>query len=316
MRTLRLFFQIFLLVFLMASAVSYSPSQKISRLPFQKKKIELQAPSSYEKRTQVDDQTKQEVEYDPKFRVEPIDIKSGKYALKWIADNGKSHTVIFQRPDAIDAILSASASKLSSSEYIYTYNVKNLPSSGQQLSFFALQTFAFDASPQRIGDGYVGQFSPNAVMNEGQWIGFGSTNFTNKVSPGKSIDLVVKSFAPPGLVECRIKGGNQVMTGTGVDIPGDLENILPGYQAWPSGYTIGPIEKLKMLSKPECAKYVIGLLPQFQKLGWMTAKASQQYAKILGRQDLEGAYKRAEQDLKLGAITTEVLSILQGLRMN
>ena len=102
------------------------------------------------------------------------------------------------------------------------------------------------------------------------------------------------------------------MIGTGEDIPGELENILPSYQAWPSGYTIGPIERLKTLSKAERAKYVLELLPQFQKLGWMTATARQRYEKILRRDDLDGAYKRAQQDLKAGTITTEILNVNQG----
>ena len=108
------------------------------------------------------------------------------------------------------------------------------------------------------------------------------------------------------------------MKGVGEDMPGELGESIDalGYKAWPNGYTIGPIERLKTLTKPERAKYVLGLLPQFQKLGWMTPTARQQYEKIFRRDDLEGAYKRAQLDLKAGTITTEVLSILQGLKMN
>jgi hypothetical protein len=64
------------------------------------------------------------------------------------------------------------------------------------------------------------------------------------------------------------------------------------------------------------AKYLLELLPQFQKLGWMTAAARQRYENILRRDDLEAAYKRAEQDIKAGTITTEILAIIQGLKIN
>ena len=134
------------------------------------------------------------------------------------------------------------------------------------------------------------------------------------VQPGQKIKFKIDSPSPPGLVMCRVSGGTRVIEGVGEDMPGELGETLPGYEALPSGYTIGPIDKLTNFSKSERAKYILELLPQFQKLGWMTAKASQQYEKILRNQDLEGAYKRAEQDLKLGAITSEILSILQGLQ--
>ena len=106
------------------------------------------------------------------------------------------------------------------------------------------------------------------------------------------------------------------MKGVGEDMPGELGETLPGYEAWPSGYTIGPVERLKTLSKPERAKYALQLLPQFQKLGWMMPTVRSRYEQLLSRDEIEGAYHRAEHDLKAGRITTEVLSILQGLKMN
>ena len=178
----------------------------------------------------------------------------------------------------------------------------------------ALQTFSNDAKPQKIGEGYVGQFSKNTIMKEGTWIAFGSTNFITMVTPGKKVDLVVKSSAPPGLVECRVAGGRQGMKGVGEEMPEELENILPGYEAWPSGYTIGPDDKLKGISKQEKISYLLKTLPQCQKQGWITSGTSQIYERLLKKQDLQGIFKRLGNDLKTNSITTEVFAIIEGMK--
>uniref|UniRef100_A0A7C3PGF3 Uncharacterized protein n=1 Tax=Oscillatoriales cyanobacterium SpSt-418 TaxID=2282169 RepID=A0A7C3PGF3_9CYAN len=297
------------------AGVERPPSQKTQRLPFQKKHLIFESPKSYEKRIlRYDPKTGKPIYYDPKPRVILLDAKSGKYAFKWIGYDGKEKTIIFQRADAIDAIISASTSKIASGRYLYIYNIENLPSSGQYLSGFAVQTHTSDVSPIRMSSGYIGKMSKNKEMKDGNWIYFGSSYIKLVAVPGRNIEFRLESSAPPGLVECRIHAGDLGLKGVGEEMPQELENILPYYQDWPSGYTIGPIDNLKTLSPSERAKYILGLLPQFQRLGWITGDARRWYEQNLMADNLENIYKRADQDLKTGDITTEVFAIIQGMR--
>ena len=285
------------------------------RLPFQKQTIVLRSPTTYEKRIlHYDAKTGQPVYYDPKPAIVPLEVRSGKYGLRWIGYDGKVKTIIYQRHDAIDAVVSASVSKIASGRYLYTYRILNLPSSGQHLSIFALQTFASDVKPISGGDGYLGQFSGIREMTEGNWIGFGSTNLDEAVTPGRSMELRVVSSAPPGLVECRIAGGRFGMKGVGEEPPEELQAALPGYEAWPKGYTIGPTDYLKPLSSTERVKYLAERLPRFRKLRWMTTAALGWYARTLRSNNLDEVFKRADRDLKAGNITSEVFDLIQAMK--
>lgn len=294
------------------------PLQKAQRLPLQRTSVVLKTPASYAKRIlRLDHQTGEPVYYDPKPRVEILDKKSGKYALKWIGYDGQEKTITYLRFGAVDVVVSASVTGFGTGKYVYIYEARNLPLSGQALSGFAVQNYSLDVMPVRINDVYIGRMSNNDVMKEGNWLRFAPlSDYRPVLEPGRSIQFSLESSSPAGVVRCHVHGGQLGIKGVGEEMPQELENVLPGYIDWPGGLTIGPVERLKTLSKLERAKYVLELLPQFQKLGWMTITARQQYEKILRRDDLEGAYKRAERDLKAETITTEVLSILQGLQMN
>ena len=89
---------------------------------------------------------------------------------------------------------------------------------------------------------------------------------------------------------------------------------MPGYEEWPKGYTVGPVDKLKTFSKLEQTKYLLDNLPQFRQLGWMTDEALSQYEQHLKSGDLEAVAKRIERDLKDEQITTEVFAIIDAMR--
>jgi hypothetical protein len=313
---------IFLLVFTLATSrhdAQISGSQrrvapKLQRLPVQKKDITLRAPSRYEKRIlRYDPNTGETIYYDPKPQVVAVNVESGKYALKWIGYDGNEKTVIYQRPDAIDAIVSATVSRLTSGKFLYTYKIEVLPSSGQQLSDFLVQTFAPDAKPLTDHSGFVGPMSHNRTMSEGNWIFYGSSYFEPRVVPGRSVEVRLESSAPPGPVECSVTGGVFGTKGVGEDMPQELENVLPGYEIWPRCHTVGPVENLKSLSQNEHAKYLLERLSQFQRLGWMTRDARQTYTQSLQRNNLREVFNRAEQDLKNGSITSEVHDMIKTL---
>src|SRR5260370_2964335 len=124
------------------------PLQRAQRLPLQKKRLVFKSPTNYERRIlHNDSRTGEPIYYDPKPQVALLDAKSGKYALKWIGYDGKEKTVIFQRAAAIDAIVSASVSRMASGQYVYIYNIKNLTSSGEHLSIFAVQNYSSKVTP-------------------------------------------------------------------------------------------------------------------------------------------------------------------------
>jgi hypothetical protein len=280
-------------------------------LPLHKKKLIFKSPTIYEKRIlRYDEKTREPIYYDPKPRVALLDAKSGRYTLSWIGYDGKEKTVIFQRAAAIDAIVSASISRMASGQYVYTYNIKNLTSSGEHLSIFAVQNYSSKVSPIKSSGLYVGGISRNGKeFKDGNWLGFGL--LTPNIVPGESIEFELVSDAPPGLVECRVAGGEQGIKGVGEDMPQELENVLPGYKDWPSGFTLGPIEGHKYFSKVNRANYVASLLPQIRKLGWATLTATQWYSQHLRSDNLAEVFKRSDQDYKTGKITSEVHDLIR-----
>ncbi len=134
------------------------------------------------------------------------------------------------------------------------------------------------------------------------------------LSPGKTLAVKITSTAPPGIVECRVTGGELTLQGVDEDMPGELEDMLPGYEQFPHGYTIGPVDHLKPLSPAEKTKYVLDQLPLFKKAGWITDKTLQRYEAQLKNGSLETISAHIQEDLKAEQITTEVLAIIQGLK--
>ncbi|MCP9494723.1 MAG: hypothetical protein MSG64_09735 [Pyrinomonadaceae bacterium MAG19_C2-C3] len=309
---------IIVILFLQAAcATTPQQAQKIQRQPIPKSRVTLTSPTQYEHReTHIDPKTDEPVTYDPKPRVEAVDVKAGKYAFTWIGYDGKEKVIMYQRPDAIDIILSASVTKMSDGKYLYTYNIHNLPDSKTYLSWFTVQTFAQDVRPVRLREGvrHLGRMS-NAIrfFKDGYWITFGSTYFREDITPGRSIDVNLESSAPPGLVGCSLTGGKGGLKGVGEHMPTELENAIPGYEAWLRSYTIGPIENLENQSAEERTKYVLESLPLMQQLGWITEDAARWYKRNLNGDNLSRVQKRAAQDLKAEQITSEVFAMIEAI---
>jgi hypothetical protein len=294
-----------------------SPTVRFAqRLPMQKKQTTFKSPSGYAKRLLgVDAKTGQENYYDHKPQIKVMNAKAGLYSLNWIGYDGKIKTIAYQRPDAIDVIVSASVSKLSSGKYLYSYSVKNLISSGEYLKLFALQTFSSDLSPLKTNQTYIGSISPNNIMKEGAWLGFGIISEVELLAnPGRTVEFRLESSSPPGLVECRVAGGNQGMKGVGEEMPEELESLLPRYEAWPNGYTIAPTDKLRSASQQEKFVYLRQVFPTLKQQGWITSQTSLSYEHMLNKNDLQGLLNRAANDFKVGSITSELLAFIELLK--
>lgn len=314
---------IFLILVVQAACVATSQeickdtnqqTQKIKRQPLPKSDFVLKSPTDYLKREREDSKTGKIVEYDPRPQIVPVDVKAGKYHLQWIGYDGKVKIIEYQRADAIDAVVSASLSKNTEVQYIYTYKIQVLPSSPAYLTFFIVQNFSATTKPFNIEGKYVGQMSSLIEQfKDGNWVSYGSTYFKKEGTAGSEVKAQILSSALPGLVECRIVGGERTLKGVGEHMPYELESAMGGYNELPRGYTIGPIDKLKTMTTEERAKYLLDLLPKFQEIGWMTAEVRPCYQGVLTRNDLAATLKRAEQDLKAERITSEVYSIIEGL---
>ena len=152
----------------------------------------------------------------------------------------------------------------------------------------------------------------NAIdqFREGNWLNFADLSDSVQIDPGQTVQVQLTSTAPPGLVGCRATI-ETILDGAGEEMPAALENLLPGYNDFPKGYTIGPIESLKALSSADRVKYVLEKLPQFRDLGWITEDAFARYQQLLKTGDLTPVLNRLDGDLESEQITTEVLAIIQ-----
>jgi hypothetical protein len=308
------------LVMLFASIVAMS-AQQLHRLPLQKRKIELKSPVTWEKSlVKVDPKTQKEIYHDPKPRLEVADAKAGKYYMKWIGYDEKEKTVIYQRPDCVEVVVIASANKSKSGGYEYQYTIQNLETSGDYLNGFAVQNYSADMSLKNrptlvnnvLVDTFLGGFGKGG-LSDGNWIRFAPVPPHSKVMPGQSLTVNIGSSAPPGLVECRVNGGDFVIKGVGEELPQELEALILDHDVWPRGYTIGAIDDLKKMSRQERISYLLKVLPQCKRQGWIAAKTLTEYEQLLKQGNLQGIIGRVANDLKARLITSEIFSIIQAM---
>ena len=309
-----------ILVMLFASVVAM-PAQRLHRLPLQKRKIELKSPITWKKNfIKVDPKTQKEIYHDPKPRLEVANAKAGKYYMKWIGRDGKEKTTIYQRPDCVDVIVVASANKSKSGDYEYQYTIQNLETSGDYLNGFAVQNYSTDISPKNrptfmnnVLIGTMLRASGTRGLSDGNWIRFAPVPPHPKVMPGQSLTVKIGSSTPPRLVECRVNGGDFVMKGVGEELPPELEALILNHEAWPRGYTIGPIDNLKKMPRQERISYLLKILPQCKQQGWIAAKTLTEYEQLLKQGNLQGIIKRIANDLKTQLINSEIFSIIQAM---
>jgi hypothetical protein len=121
------------------------------------------------------------------------------------------------------------------------------------------------------------------------------------------------SSAPPGIVRC-LASAETVVEGADEDVPDELESLIAGFDEYPHGYTIGPVDSLKSLSVNKRVEYLLENLPLFRKAGWITEDAVGKYQELLKSGDLKGSLQQAEEDLQAEQITREVNEIFQAMK--
>ena len=285
--------------------------QKAQRALFKRSSVVLEPPKEYAMR-----ETKRGSTYDPKPRLVAIDEKAGRYELRWIGYDGKEKVVEYQRWDALEAVVEASAEKRSNS-YVYRYVLRNLTSSPNSVLEFLVQTFSRDIGNERVpgnDDIYIGHMSthiPN--FSNGVWRRWGFLTATSKVPPGESREVQIVSKSQPGVVGCYAGAAEPTLKGAGEHMPEELEMATPGFDGLASCITIGPDERLARMSKDEKVKYLLDNLPKFVEAGWMAGDTPRIYEAILRRNDPHRAYEQAKRDIEKEYITSEVFSIIEGL---
>ncbi len=301
-------------VLCLACTLSQQAQTVVRRAPLEKQAHEYKSPTDYKPRVSGYDETGHEITYDHKPRVELLDGRSGRYAFKWIGFDGEEKTATFTRADAIDVAVSASITENPAGEYVYTYEVRNLPSSGTYLKRFIVQNFAPEVEPDISGQLLPGRMNKQIRdYGEGNWINFAEVSADIQIDPGQTVTARLTSAAPPGLIRCRASA-ETVVEGADEEIPHEMEAMLGGYNEYLSGYTIGPDERLKRLSAAERAKYLLETLPLLHKLGWITDGASRSYEQHLKQGGVEEIYSRAGRDLQAEQITAEVFALVRALR--
>jgi hypothetical protein len=283
---------------------------KIERKPFQRSSFVIQQPKEFQNRELDSGKT-----YDPKPRVVIIDEKAGKFEFHWIGYDGKEKVVAYQRHDAIDAIVEVKLEKLKDGKRLYKYLFKVLSTSPSRLLQFVVQTISKDIETVKQENVYIGEKNKAIpIFQDGIWFSYYPMHEKGLVvNGGESIEFQLKSLSLPGIVNCKTSGGDLGTKGVGEDLPQELEDQLPVFEDLASGYTIGPVESLSTLSKPERAKYLLDNLSKFQEAGWMSEGTAKNYEAILKKEDLAGALEKAKKDLESEFITSEVFHIIEGL---
>jgi hypothetical protein len=273
-----------LVLLLSLTAAVGQQSSSATRVPLRKPAIALKSPTKYAKRIIGQNPRTGELKYyDPKPQVVLLDARTKKYGLRWIGYDGKQKTVIYQRPDGVDIVVSATVSGAAHGQFLYSYKTENLRTSAQYLSTLAVQNYSSQVTPIKSPRLYVGEITKNnREFKDGSWIGF--SILARDITPGHSFEVNLISAAPPGLVECRV-AGVLGMKGVGEEMPQELENVLPGYEAWPYGYTLGPHDWLKTATTADKMSYIKKLVPRMRELGWLTSSSARWYEQNLANEN-------------------------------
>lgn len=295
-------------------ALTQQAQTRVQRIPLERQRRDPRSPDNYEPRKSgYDPKTDKVSAYDHKPQVKTLNAESGRYTLRWIGFDGREKTVSIQIPDAVDIVVSASVLKTGSGEYLYNYEINNLPSSATNLKRFLVQNLASDVKPEKSGDLMPFTMSSNIkVFAVGNWVSFADVSDDVKVDPGISATARLNSSAPPGLVECSVNG-ETIMEATDEEVPADLEASVLGNVEFPRGYTIGPVERLRGLSSSERADYVLDNLPRLRKLGWLNDQTHHWYTQHLKTTPWESVLQQAREDLQSGTITSEVFALIESI---
>ena len=152
------------------------------------------------------------------------------------------------------------------------------------------------------------------------WMTFWWTLASEWVNPGDSAFVEFESNEPPQLVNCRIKGGDQIidLRGVGEEIPLELNDRLPEDQRklWPGGVTLGPSDSPSLQTRAGRIAYVTHELERLTQLGWVDAELVDDYRIALaghGATANGSIEEMVRKDFEDGEVTSEFVALLSFL---
>jgi hypothetical protein len=99
----------------------------------------------------------------------------------------------------------------------------------------------------------------------------------------------------------------------GEEMPAELAALLPGYDSWPYGHTVGPDARVAALTLAQRSARLLEWLPEMEREGWMTVERRKYYETVVRTKGFGALATDIDTDLGAGRITTEVRSIVLGL---
>ena len=279
------------------AVVSQTPID-VKRRPLEMVEFEITSPAPYALRLRRDSAQTEPIEFDPELSIRRVDEGSGRYFLEWRGSGGERKRMEYVRPDTVEVVVAASVGPGTLKKYRYHYELRNSKNSAQYMSGFFIQTLASDviAKPMKE-NAYVGHMGKHIPQfSHGTWVSFGKSNFGDEVQPGVISSVWIESDSPPGPVYCRVHGGPMKMIGIGEELPLEIGDVLPGYESWPIGITIGPSEEFAGLEFEDRVHYLDKWFNAITLLGWAKPSVIGQYRQATNRAEITAPDFRVLQD--------------------
>jgi hypothetical protein len=298
----------------LATSVIAQNSTGTVRAPTQRSTMELRTPAGYPLREVYDPATGLYSKYDPKYEIVLTDPRRGLYSLRWIGSTGLAREVAYQRTDMIDVTVEARLVR-ESRTYKYVYLLRNLQSSALALTGFKLQTFSGDAVVIKQREGHVGRMRNRIPGFEyGSWLSMGPSFLGTGIVPGMSTEVVVTSASPPGLLQCRVVGGDITLYAA-EDFPDQYEELISHlhYRIWPKGYTIGPVDSLRGMTSTNRRGVLSGQLDEYVRLGWIAAGLRDWYRTNLAAAHRPELVRQTRLWFEQGNVASEIVALIESI---
>lgn len=220
--------RVVLLAVTLGVATTLLPS---ARKPLQRPKLEKIEYQPTGTRVRVDQRTGESVAYmlDGKITYDPV---SRNFLLAWVGQDGNSKSVVYDPPSKVDVTVSGRVDwQPAGLLYHYSYSLRSLPSSGQELGSFYLQT----RSPVQgitSPDGSWAFWPLTDYLKEQLRVGEGLTwsqvkQGRNGLVPGEEAGgFSFQSRGLPAVVKCYVRGRTELRGGQGEEIPEELHAAI------------------------------------------------------------------------------------------
>lgn len=271
---------------------------------------------------------------------------AGDWVMRYTSyEAGRPVVVVHAPPNKVEAIVSAEVERDQIGNFIYSYQLANLPASKQKVRTFVLE-FAGQVTglraPKRweayelewmkavVWKPYIAGQDPD--LGPGHHLEGFELSVPLHIVTGDIADSAIGSQAAgfhyegamPGIVDCHARGANEIMTFP--DEPPDMDDVLPRFPFdGVSGRTIGPVAMPAEIQFSWILERLRADLEESLGLRWIADRATlDRYLKLLARfaasmgepwlkslEKLQSIASQAEADFEQGNLTTEAYALLK-----